>query len=215
MKIEALHQFHDKIFSEEWSNKFKPTPERIEFFQMIMNNLRKENNQSLSILELGIGPGYMAEHILSNCKDVIYEGLDFSEAMIEIAKERLQSISKRIQFTQTDLTDHTWIKQVKTKPQNIISTWALHDLLNNPNISTVYKLAYKLLPQNARLINDDFIKPENSIFEYEKGRIKPSEHIELLNQCGFKKVECLKIFEVNEDNPTTSNNYACFVANNQ
>ena len=88
-------------------------------------------------------------------------------------------------------------------------------LLNKPNISTVYKLAYKLLPQNGRLINGDFIKPENSIFEYEKGRIKPSEHIELLNQCGFKKVECLKIFEVNEDNPTTSNNYACFVANNQ
>lgn len=39
----------------------------------------------------------------------------------------------------------------------------------------VYKSAFDILPKNGKLINGDFIKPEMSIFEYERGRIKPSE----------------------------------------
>lgn len=212
MKIEALHNFHEKKYSEEWSNKFNPTVERLALFQMIMENIDSATNHQLSILELGIGPGYLAKYILSKYKEVTYEGLDFSKAMLEIAMHRLKSAESNLIFTKADLTDDTWKSTIKSTPQYIISTWALHDLLKKQSILNVYKSAYDVLPKEGKLINGDFIKPEDSTFEYEKGRIKPSEHLDLLISCGFRKVECLKIFEENKEKPTTSNNYACFVA---
>jgi len=44
MKIEALHDIHDKKFSEDWSGKFEPTNERRQLFEMIFENLRIGKN---------------------------------------------------------------------------------------------------------------------------------------------------------------------------
>lgn len=212
MKIEALHNFHDKKFSEEWSNRFKPTVDRLSLFQMILERLDLKNDQQLRILELGIGPGYLAEYILSKYNNIIYEGLDFSEAMIDIAKCRLKTKENNLILTKADLTMDAWKNKIKSAPQNIISTWTLHDLLSKQNICNVYKTAYEILPPKGKVINGDFIKPEHSDIEYENGRINPSEHINLLKSCGFREVRCLQIFEHNVDAPSTSNNYGCFIA---
>jgi len=209
MKIQALHEFHDEQFSQNWSNRFIPTPERVSLFQLILDNIEKEFTE---VLELGIGPGYLAEHILRRRNNIIYEGLDFSKAMLDIASKRLERIESKKIYTQVDLTVTEWGKYIKTKPKAIISTWALHDLLSKENIFNVYKAAYEILPKGGKLINGDFIKPEKSQIEYEAGRIKPSEHLDLLEQAGFQKAECIKMFEEDLENPTTANNYACFLA---
>jgi len=209
MKIQALHEFHDEQFSQNWSDRFIPTPDRVSLFQLILDNIEKENTE---VLELGIGPGYLAEHILTKRDNIIYEGLDFSRPMLDIASKRLAGIRTEKIFTQADLTASSWRNDVRTKPKTIISTWALHDLLSKENIFNVYKSAYAILPQGGKLINGDFIKPEKSEIEYEAGRIKPSEHLDLLRQAGFQKAECIKMFEEDVENPTTANNYACFMA---
>jgi len=212
MKIEALHEFHNEQFAEEWSNKFVPTKDRISLFELILDNIENKENESIEILELGIGPGYLAEYILKRRKNIVYEGLDFSKSMLEIASKRLESFTNVKIFTQANLTELSWKDEIKTSPKAIISTWALHDLLSKKIIFEVYKLAYEILPKDGKLINGDFIKPEESNFEYEKGRIKPSEHIKLLKKSGFENIKCLKMFEENINKPTTSNNYACFMA---
>ena len=57
-------------------------------------------------------------------------------------------------------------------------------------------------------VQDDRIVSQH----YEGGRIKPSEHLDLLQKAGFTQVDCLKKFEISIDEPTTANNYACFKA---
>ncbi|MEM7372401.1 MAG: class I SAM-dependent methyltransferase [Bacteroidota bacterium] len=212
MKIEALHEFHNEQFAEEWSNKFSPTKDRINLFQLILDNIDIHKEQTKQVLELGIGPGYLAEYILKRRNDIVYEGLDFSRPMLNIASKRLESNKNEKRYTQVDLTDSSWKNRIKTNPGTIISTWALHDLLSKENIFNVYRVAYEVLPNQGKLINGDFIKPEESKIEYEKGRIKPSEHIELLFKAGFADAQCIRKFEENVENPTTSNNYACFIA---
>lgn len=212
MKIEALHDFHNKQFSEEWSSKFEPTTERLSLFQLITDNIKATNKKYINILELGIGPGFLAEYILSSNDNYNYQGIDFSKTMLNLASKRLVSHSNKLVLTEADLTYPEWKNKIKRKPDCIISTWSLHDLLSKQNIQNVYQAAFNILPEGGKLINGDFIKPEKSTYDYEKGRIKPSEHLELLRQCGFNRVECLKMFEENKDNPTTSNNYACFQA---
>ena len=212
MKIEALHDFHDAQFSQGWADKFQPTPSRLALFETILEALKKIDEGSINVLELGIGPGYLADYILQGHTDIQYEGLDFSEPMLQIATSRTIAYNNRIAFTQADLIKEQWHKKVKKQPQAIVTTWALHDLFSKQNILKVYKISYKLLPKNGILLNGDFIKPEASTFEYEGGRIKPSEHLDLLKEAGFAQVDCLKKFEISIDQPTTANNYACFKA---
>jgi len=210
MKIEALHEFHDKTFSEQWANKFTPTKDRLDLFETMMKNIK--NEKEIFILELGIGPGFLAYYLLSNLNQIQYEGLDFSSSMLNIAKERTKEFKNRISFLKADLVNEVWTKKIKQQPDIVVSTWALHDLFSDENIFNVYEAVYKILPKGGILLNGDFIKPEESTFEYEGGRIKPSQHIDLLNLAGFNFVQCLREFEKNIEKPTTANNYSCFKA---
>ena len=212
MKIEALHEFHDADFSKEWAEKFRPTSPRIALFETILNQIEKLDNPEVSILELGIGPGFLAGYLLERLSKCTYEGLDFAQPMLDIAKKRTEEFEQRIVFTRADLINDDWSKKLRTSPDVIVSTWALHDLFDKKNILSVYKTSNIVLQSGGILLNGDFIKPEESRHEYEGGRIKPSEHLDLLQKAGFQDPVCLGEFEKSIDNPTTANNYACFLA---
>lgn len=212
MKIQALHEFHSADFSQEWAAKFKPTAPRIKLFETILEQIKDVRNATSVVLELGIGPGFLASYLLQSLPQISYEGLDFSKSMLKIARNRTEEHKKRIDFTRADLISEAWSKSVKNTPDVVVSTWALHDLFEKNNIFNVYKTCFEILPKGGLLLNGDFIKPEESEHEYEGGRIKPSEHLELLRKAGFQFSECLKEFEKSVEHPTTSNNYACFKA---
>lgn len=212
MKIEAIHQFHDLDCSKEWAEKFTPTPDRMALFETIYRRIAEFSEPNLHILELGIGPGYLAEFILNNSSLASYEGLDFSKPMLKMAEKRLKQHQQKIDFTQADLTSSVWNRILKHQPNVVVTTWALHDLMKQSNIFSVYQGVNQILPAGGLLLNGDFIKPEKSTFEYEAGRMKPSIHLKLLKKAGFRKMACVGEFEVNIENPTTANNYSCFEA---
>ena len=212
IKIEAIHQFHEVGFSKDWAEKFTPTLERVELFETILRRISELIAPSFHILELGIGPGYLAEFLLSKLPEASYEGLDFSEPMLQIAKKRLKKYHQKVHYTQADLTSNVWNRKLKQQPNIIVSTWALHDLLQESNIFSVYQMVNRILPANGLFLNGDFIKPEKSTVEYEGGRLKPSIHFDMLKRAGFRKTVCIGEFEVNVENPTTANNYSCFEA---
>ena len=212
MKIEKLHEFHDPEFSQGWADRFKPTPARLELFDTILAEVRKLPSDKTKVLELGIGPGYLAAYMLAKDANIYYEGLDYAKPMLNIAAKRNEAYKDRLIYTQADLTSKHWDDQVQNQPDAIVSTWALHDLFHQDNIFNVYRIAYNILPKGGILLNGDFIKPENSPFEYEGGRIKPSVHLALLMNAGFDTVSIIKELEKNVMEPTTANNYSCFMA---
>ncbi|MBX2877570.1 MAG: methyltransferase domain-containing protein [Saprospiraceae bacterium] len=212
MKIEALHEFHDQNFSAEWAKKFEPTPERLALFECMLQRIHSLGTVDIHILELGIGPGYLAEFLLGRLKHSTYEGLDFSAPMLEIAAQRLAQFNGRVTYTQGDLTNDVWIQQISKTPKVIVSTWALHDLFSEDNIAAVYQNVGKLLAGGGLFLNGDFIKPAGSTFDYEGGRLLPNTHLKLLASAGFRTYTCLQEFEKDLLHPTTANNYACFEA---
>jgi len=212
MKIEAIHDFHDAEYAQEWSDRFEPTPARQRLFDMMTDVLSEDLDSDICIVELGTGPGYLASHILAKLTQVEYECVDFSAHMLSIAEERLSSFIGPVHFTQADLTAGDWTDALSLKPTAVVTTWALHDLLSKESIARVYDMVYRVIPSGGIFLNGDFIKPEESTVAYEAGRIKPSTHLELLRQSGFREATCLGHFEVDVEHPTTSNNYACFKA---
>jgi SAM-dependent methyltransferase len=210
--VGAQHEFHDTQFVREWADRFIPSPERIQLFDTIIDSIVKHALTSAHIVELGIGPAYLAERVLGTLSHVTYEGVDFSEPMLEIAAERLAPYGSRVTFTQADLVAEDWGVKVTHPVGAIVSTWALHDLGGETNTAKVYRDCCNLLPPGGVFLNGDFVKPDHTPHEYEAGRFLVSRHLDILQEAGFNDAQCLIYLENEIENPTAAQNYACLQA---
>ena len=210
--IGAHHEFHDREFAAGWADRFVPTPERLELFDVILSELESHIPPSECVVELGIGPGYLAEHLLKVMPEMHYYGVDFSGPMLDIARRRLRPYSDRVACVQADLVQDDWWSALPTPVGAIVSSWALHDLGSQENVESVYRRCAELLRDGGMLLNGDFIKPDEAIYEYEPGRFEIARHIEILHAVGFEQAECLVVLEEEIESPTAAQNYACFKA---
>ena len=80
------------------------------------------------ILELGSGPGYLADYLTDRFSRCFYRCADFSEAMLPLANERLGSRRASAKLTKADLLDPNWAKDFDQDYDAVVSTWALYDL---------------------------------------------------------------------------------------
>lgn len=206
--VGAQHEFHDAAFVQGWADRFVPTPPRLALFDLILKHLSANTH----VLELGLGPGYMARHILERNETIEYEGLDFSEVFFDVARKTIGRSMPRVTLTKADLMDQTWPRSLARPPAAIISTWALHDLGSQEAIADVYARCHEVLPPGGVLLNGDFIKPEGTDWDYEPGRFEVARHLELLRQAGFRDPVSMSQYETNTENPTAAHNYACLMA---
>ena len=207
--IGAEHEFHDPAFVAGWANRFAPTPARIGLFNVILQQLQSLVSDDALVVELGTGPGYLADHLLQAMPALRYIGVDFSAPMLEIARTRLAAYAARVTYVQTDLIHDAWWTQLPPAVDAVVSTWALHDLGRPEHVEQVYKNSARVLGNGGLLLNGDFIKPDAAIFEYEAGRFEIDRHLAMLRRSGFSDVECLSIFETEIEAPTAAQNYAC------
>ena len=210
--VGAVHRFHDPAYAREWAGRFRPTPERLHLFETMLAELRRSVPDSGHLVELGIGPAYLAEFLLARLPDVTYEGIDFSLPMLAQAESRLERFGARVHLRQADLLSANWGRSLSRQPAAILSTWALHDLGGQEQTSRVYRVSAQALPKGGLLLNGDFIKPEGARQPFEAGRFKVKRHLQLLREAGFSKTGCLHTWEVEIVSPTPAQNYACLLA---
>jgi SAM-dependent methyltransferase len=210
--VGAQHEFHDAAFVQGWADRFVPTPPRVALFELIRTHISAANIANPHVLELGLGPGYMARHILERSPAIRYEGLDFSDVFFAVARKTIGDQMHRVTLTKADLLDQAWPQALSQPPDAIISTWALHDLGSQAAIADVYARCHDVLRPGGILMNGDFIKPDGTDWGYEPGRFAIDRHLELLREAGFQSPTVLAQFESNIDHPTAAQNYACLLA---
>ena len=210
--VGADHEFHDPDYAADWADRFEPTPDRLALFDLMLSQLRSRVPRAGRIVELGVGPGYLAAHVLDALPAVRYQAVDFSRPMLDIAARRLRRHADRVTFTQADLLADGWWRALDGPVDAVVSTWALHDLGGRAQVEHVYTGCAKVLGGRGLLLNGDFIKPDGARHEYEPGRFPVATHLDLLRRAGFETAECLRVFEEELAAPTPAQNYACLRA---
>lgn len=210
--VGAQHEFHAAAFVQGWADRFVPTAPRLALFDLILDRIAALGRADAHVLELGLGPGYMARHILERNATISYEGLDFSDVFFDVARKTIGPMMARVTLTKADLMDQSWPARLPRQPDAIISTWALHDLGGQQAVADVYARCHDILAPGGILLNGDFIKPEGTAWAYEPGRFEIARHLDLLRQAGFADPTSLATFEDNIDTPTAAQNYACLFA---
>ncbi|QIH38039.1 class I SAM-dependent methyltransferase [Flavobacterium sp. Sr18] len=108
------------------------------------NSLIQEKNCK-TILEIGSGTGNLAKRFLENNQN--YTGLDYSQSMIAIAKER----NKDCTFIHGDMRDF----QLENSVDSILITGrSTSYMITNDDINNTFKSIYKNLTSNGILIFD-------------------------------------------------------------
>jgi len=159
-------------------------PVRESVFHHILAQVVLMENESPHIVELASGPGILAEFLLERLPNTTYEGLDYSEPMLALARERTERFGERVQLHQVDLREHGWPSAVMCKPQAVISMQAMHDVGDEPEHEAIYTAARQLLPPQGLFLNADLVRRAG------KGpnRIPLHRHLAMLTSAGFADV---------------------------
>lgn len=81
-----IWDFWANKYNKLWVQKYSLRPTRDYILKVMEKELNRE--EKLKVLDLGCGPGELIEELLSQNPNLNITGLDFSEGMLSISKER-------------------------------------------------------------------------------------------------------------------------------
>jgi cyclopropane fatty-acyl-phospholipid synthase-like methyltransferase len=120
--------FHELAQAREWeAQTIAKRPWRPQFFATFVTALNGRFDREFSVLELGSGPGHLAEPILRDCKVARYVALDFSESMHHLARTRLGPFLDKTEFLQRDFRSPDWTAGL-TNFDAVVTMQAAHEL---------------------------------------------------------------------------------------
>ena len=127
------------------------------------------------VLDIASGPGDFLAVFLAEFPEARGIWLDASEAMLELAKERLAPVRDRVEFRLLDMTDLLG-RDLPTGIDAIITSRAAHHL-DRAGLAAFYQQAAQLLAPGGWLINLDHIDPVDEVWDKRlrgiRGRFQP------------------------------------------
>lgn len=145
----------------EWeSTAMSKRPWRTEFFTAVASSIASAIGQVHRVLELGSGPGFLAEHLLRALPSVSYVALDFSPAMHELAVRRLGPLASRVQFVERSFREPEWSHGLGSF-DCVVTNQAVHELRHKRHAVTLHRqVKAALAPGGCYLVCDHFAGEE-------------------------------------------------------
>jgi len=131
-------------------------PNRSKMVQIAIEVLPFSNTAALRAIDLGIGTGYFTEQFLNHFAKSSVLGVDGAQAMVELAKERLKSLTSRVEFAIADFRQLPQLVPGAAIADVVFSAYALHHL-SRPDKETVLKHVVELLVPGGWFVNADLI----------------------------------------------------------
>lgn len=117
-------------------------PQRTQFFSVMASELRAVG--ALRVLELGSGPGFLARHLLEAAPELDLSLLDFSDAMHDLARNRLGPLAKKVGFIKGDFLDPDWCRALGTFDA-VVTMQAVHELRHKRRAVALHTAVRSLL----------------------------------------------------------------------
>lgn len=147
--------FHDPVQAKAWEdNTVRGKPWRARFFAAFAQQIHQRFERAVGILELGSGPGHLAEAIFKHCAVARYVALDFSAAMHALARERLESFAPRVEFVTRDFRDAGWSDGLGSVDA-VVTLQAAHETRHKRHLNALLREAATRLPTGGLLLYCD------------------------------------------------------------
>jgi SAM-dependent methyltransferase len=155
-------------------------PWREEFFDTIEQQLPSGD---ITVLDLGSGPGFLAQRLLRTNRTIRYVAIDFSAAMHELAGERLGLMADRVRFIEADFKQAGWAKDLPSF-HAVVTMQAVHELRHKRHAPNLYATVRSLLRSGGVFLMCDHFAGEGGMVDGELF-MTPDEHADALKAAGF------------------------------
>jgi cyclopropane fatty-acyl-phospholipid synthase-like methyltransferase len=114
------------------------------------------------VLELGSGPGLLAERVLQRCPQVErYTLLDFSEPMLQLSRDRLSAFPAA-SFLHASFKAEDWTRHAAGPFDCVVSMQAVHELRHKRHASRLYAQIYDVLASPGLVLVCDHLPFDES-----------------------------------------------------
>ena len=181
------HDYFNEAYVNEWANVANSKrPFRLELFNAIVSELAVLRNPR--VLDVGSGPGFLAERVLGACDVDSYHLFDFSPHMLEISRARLTEFGSRAVFHQGSFLDDDWWQSLPAPFEVIVSMQAIHEVRDSGRIPRLYAELRMLLRERGVILIADEV---NEGDKREQHLLSLDQHETVFLTAGFKKFRIL------------------------
>lgn len=177
------HDYFNEAYVDEWvSVANTKRPYRLEFFDAFVSELAAL--QRPKVLDVGSGPGFLAERVLNGSEVASYHLFDFSPQMLELSQVRLRDFGERTVFHQGSFLDEGWRRSLPAPLDAIVSMQAIHEVRHSSRIPKLYRELRLLLREGGVILIADEV---NDGDKKEEHLLSLSEHGASLLVAGFEE----------------------------
>lgn len=174
----------------EWeSTALLKRPWRTEFFAEFAAAIQSSPFTVTRVLELGSGPGFLADYLLQAMPTITYVALDFSAAMHQLAFKRLGAFTSRIRFVERSFKEQSWSQGLGLF-EVIATNQAVHELRHKHFSRELHSQAKELLADGGKYLVCDHYVGEGGM-KNDQLYMTVAEQREALIGAGFLRVEQL------------------------
>ena len=194
----------DASDAQEWARTaLSKRPSRPSFFQAFEAQIRAHPRPITSVLELGSGPGFLAEHLLKAFPDITYTALDFSQAMHNLARARLGEKAERVQFLEGNFKDAQWMVDLG-EFDCVVTHQAVHELRHKRHTAGLHRQVAKVLSSGGLYLVCDHFQGDGGMAD-DQLYMTQAEQKAALIEGGFgapiliKTEDSLAMYQVTQD----------------
>jgi SAM-dependent methyltransferase len=178
----AEHDWHSSAYVDEWiARDITRDEERRMHLQQMLRAASVAADSAISVLDVGGGYGVVSEEVLAAFPRAIVTLQDYSQPMLDRARQRLVGAQDRVKYALCDLRDPRWTERVGGPFDLAVSAIAIHNLRDREQIAACYRGIAQVL------------KPDGVFLDYDLfGLIGGVEvQIQTIRDAGFAAVDCL------------------------
>ena len=201
------HEWGSEQYDQEWVNKdSRRTAEREAQFNAALSWLSVFVGGQSRVMDLGCGPGTLAEKLLATFPAMHVICSDGSDEMLKLARQRLASYGERVSYAQADFSADNWPANLPRQLDAVVSARAIHNLRKLKLIGPVYGHVHELLRPGGVFMNIERvnfatpalrrhfralqIKTRGHAAKMDGAAPSLAQQFSLLKRAGFRDVDC-------------------------
>jgi SAM-dependent methyltransferase len=150
------HDWHSDHYVGHWVERdTKRAAERAPILDRLIAAVPYARDAAIDVLDVGAGGGVISEAILKAFPNAKVTLQDYSQPMLDRARERLAADAGRVRFALGDLRDPAWTRNVGGPFDLAVSGIAIHNLHDMAAIAAVYEGVYGLMKRGGCFLDYD------------------------------------------------------------